>query len=136
ECEGETGFRARESATLADLLQREGLVIATGGGAVLDADSRQRMRARGFVVYLQVSLQRQIERLARSRSPPLPAASDREQVAQRRSAVRAPLYAEVADLCFDTALRYPPQATAQLPRLLQAQWNRIPQSGIQETTPA
>src|SRR5690606_928392 len=71
ECEGEPGFRARESATLVDLLQREGLVIATGGGAVLDAGSRQRMRARGFVVYLQVSLARQVERLARDRSRPL-----------------------------------------------------------------
>lgn len=136
ECEGEPGFRARESATLADLLQREGLVIATGGGAVLDAGSRQRMRARGFVVYLQVSLVRQIERLARDRSRPLIAGDDREQVLQRLSELRAPLYLEVADLCFDTDLRFPPQATAQLTRLLQAQWHRIPQSGTQETTTA
>ena len=136
ECEGEVGFRARESATLADLLQREGLVIATGGGAVLDAGSRQRMRARGFVVYLQVSLARQVERLARDRSRPLIAGDDREQVLQRLSGLREPLYREVADLCFDTDQRFPPQATAQLARLLQAQWHRIPQSGIQDPTTA
>lgn len=124
ECEGEAGFRARESATLADLLQREGLVIATGGGAVLDAGSRQRMRERGFVVHLQVGLARQLERLARDRTRPLLAGDDRADVLRRLSEARAPLYAEVADLCFDTNSLFPPQATEQLARRLDAQWMR------------
>src|SRR5690606_21404129 len=136
ECEGEPGFRARESATLAELLQRDGLVSATGGAAVPHPASRQRMRARGLAVYLPVSLARQVERLARDRSRPLIAGDDRAQVLQRLSGLREPLYVEVADLCFDTDQRFPPQATAQLARLLQAQWNRVPQSGIQETTTA
>jgi len=124
ECEGETGFRAREAATLAELLLRDGLVIATGGGAVLDAGSRQRMRERGFVVHLQVSLARQLERLARDRSRPLLAGDDRTDVLRRLTEARAPLYAEVADLCFDTDTLFPPQAAAQLARLLDAQWTR------------
>ena len=122
ECEGEAGFRAREAATLADLLQGHGQVIATGGGAVLDPASRQRMRERGFVVHLQVGLARQIERLARDRSRPLLAGDDRDAVLARLSAERAPLYAEVADLCFDTDQLFPPQAATQLARLLDAQW--------------
>ncbi|WP_202844325.1 shikimate kinase [Luteimonas saliphila] len=132
ELEGEAGFRAREAATLEALLQREGLVIATGGGAVLDAGSRQRMRVRGFVVHLQVSLARQLERLARDRSRPLLAGDDREQVLRRLSELRAPLYAEVADLCFDTDTLFPPQAAAQLARLLEAQWTRDAHPDLQE----
>ncbi|TWT21191.1 shikimate kinase [Luteimonas marina] len=124
ECEGETGFRAREAATLAELLARDGLVVATGGGAVLDAGSRRQMRERGFVVHLQVSLARQLERLARDRSRPLLAGDDRADVLRRLTETRAPLYAEVADLCFDTNNLFPPQATEQLARLLDARWTR------------
>src|SRR5699024_449061 len=52
ECEGEAGFRARERAALAETLEGAGLVVATGGGAVLDPDNRGLMRQRGFVVHL------------------------------------------------------------------------------------
>ena len=135
ECEGEAGFRAREAATLADLLQREGLVIATGGGAVLDAGSRALMRERGFVVHLKVSLERQLERLARDRSRPLIAGDDRRQVLQRLSAERAPLYAEVADLDFDTDILLPPQAATRITRLLEARWTRVP-APISQDNPA
>ena len=136
ECEGEAGFRAREAATLAELLGREGLVIATGGGAVLDAGSRQRMRERGFVVHLQVGPARQLERLARDRSRPLLRNAAREQVLRELGRQRAPLYAEVADLRFDTDPWLPPQASAQLARLLQARWSRLSIDGCQETSPA
>ncbi len=134
DCEGEAGFRAREAATLADLLQREGLVIATGGGAVLDAGSRRRMRERGFVVHLKVSLERQLDRLARDRSRPLIAGDDRRQVLERLSAQRAPLYAEVADLHFDTDTLFPPQAAARIARLLDARWTRSTGSATQDHT--
>lgn len=134
ECEGEAGFRAREAATLAELLAGSGLIIATGGGAVLDAGNRQRMRERGFVVHLQVSLPRQLERLARDRSRPLLAGVDREAVLRRLTQQRAPLYAEVADLGFDTDAHLPPQASAALARLLDAQWTRIaPQDSLEHS---
>ena len=136
ECEGEAGFRAREAATLAELLLGSDQVIATGGGAVLDASSRQCMRTHAFVVYLQVSLARQLERLARDRSRPLIAGDDREQVLERLTRQRAPLYAEVADLCFDTDQLFPPQAAAQLARMLRAQWTRLPHDGFKDTLTA
>ena len=134
ECEGEAGFRAREAATLADLLAGERQLLATGGGAVLDPGSRRRMRERGFVVYLHVSLARQLERLARDRQRPLIAGADREAVLQRLSEQRAPLYADVADLRFDTDALFPPQAAAQLARLLEAQWTRDCHADFQERT--
>ena len=124
ECEGEAGFRARETATLADLLHGEGQVIATGGGAVLDAGNRALMRDRGFVVHLHVSLARQLERLARDRTRPLLAGDDRADVLQSLSEQRAPLYAEVADLRFDTNTLFPSQAALQLGRALEKAWTR------------
>src|ERR1051326_1395633 len=52
EIEGEAGFRAREEQAVAELTAMDGIVLATGGGAVLSADSRRRLTARGAVVYL------------------------------------------------------------------------------------
>ena len=135
ECEGEAGFRAREAATLAELLAGDRQIIATGGGAVLDAGSRALMRRRGFVVHLQVSLDRQLERLARDRSRPLLASGDRAQVLHRLTRERAPLYAEVADLVFDTDMLFPPQAAAQLARLLDARWSRDVPVSVPEPLP-
>jgi shikimate kinase len=124
ECEGETGFRARERTALAELLAGEGQLIATGGGAVLDAGNRERMRARGFEVYLQVDVAGQLERLARDRTRPLLQRDDREDVLRQLSTTRAPLYAEVADLCFDTNGLGSSDAACQLGRLLAGRWQR------------
>lgn len=102
ESEGEAGFRTRERETLARLLRGEGQVLATGGGAVLDTGNRERMRAGGFVVWLQASIEAQLQRLAGDRSRPLLPQGDRGDALRRLAAVRAPLYAEVADVAFDT----------------------------------
>jgi shikimate kinase len=124
ECEGETGFRARERTALSALLAAGGQVVSTGGGAVLDADNRRRMRERGFVVYLQVSVEGQLQRLARDRSRPLLQRDDRAEVLRGLSSARAPLYAEVADLCFDTEGLNPADAAVALVRLLDGRWRR------------
>jgi shikimate kinase len=99
---GESGFRERERCALAELLAGEGQLVATGGGAVLDADNRQRMRERGFVVYLAAGLESQIKRLQRDRTRPLLQRADREEVLRDLARVREPLYLEVADLVMDT----------------------------------
>lgn len=122
--EGEPGFRARERAVLAGLLAREGLLVATGGGAVLDPDNRRRMRGRGFVLHLHVGVERQLQRLARDRSRPLLAGDDREAVLRRLAGERAPLYEEVADLRVDTDALSPPQACALITRLLVRRWRQ------------
>ena len=124
ECEGEPGFRARERAALAELLAGDGVLLATGGGAVLDAGNRALLRARGFVVHLQVSVDQQLERLARDRTRPLLARDDREQVLHDLAVSRAPLYADVADLCFDTDHMTASEAAAKLAQRLDACWTR------------
>lgn len=125
EHEGEAGFRARESAVLTELLQADGLLLATGGGAVLAADNRRLLRERGFVVQLQVSVEQQLERLAADRSRPLLARGDREQVLRDLAQARAPFYAQVADLRFDTAAMTAAEAATQLAVALDHHWRRI-----------
>ena len=131
DCEGETGFRARERAALAELLAGDHRVVATGGGAVLDAGNRACMRERGFVVWLQVDVPVQLQRLARDRSRPLLQRADREQVLHALATERGPLYAEVADLCFDTDGLAAAEAASALAALLAERWRRPPMPALQ-----
>lgn len=119
---GEAGFRAHEKRVLAKLLEQGGQLLSTGGGAVLDADNRRRIRERGFVVWLRVGVASQLQRLQRDKSRPLLQRDDREQVLHEMAAQRDPLYREVADLAIDTDLHSPAEATAHLVVRLAAQW--------------
>jgi shikimate kinase len=124
DCEGEDGFRARERTTLAALLAGTGMLAATSGGAVLDPGSRALIRMRGYAVWLQVAPDEQLRRLAKDRTRPLIASGDRAQVLRRLALQRDPLYAEVADLPFDTTGLSPANAARELADLLQARWQR------------
>lgn len=119
---GEAGFREHERSVLESVLSTPGHLISTGGGAVLDADSRREMREHGFVVYLRVSVASQLQRLQRDRSRPLLQRGDRERVLHALHAVREPLYRDVADLILDTDHLTPAEATAQLVVRLAASW--------------
>ena len=133
---GEAAFRTLERDLLARLLEGEGLVIATGGGAVLDAGSRARMRDRGFVVHLHVDVDTQPQRLARDRKRPLLAVPDREAVLRRIAEERAPLYAEVADLRFVSRAGSLGEACGRLSVLLHERWHLASPSPIaQERAP-
>ena len=124
-CEGEAGFRRRESALLAELLQGQDQLIATGGGVVLAADNRALLKSLACVVHLDVSVAGQLERLARCHSRPLLQRDDRETVLRAMAIERAPLYAEVAHVYLDTEGCTPEQACrALLPRIQQA-WQRV-----------
>ena len=96
--EGESGFRHREAAMLDELSQRDGIVLATGGGAILEATSRVHLRERGFVIWLDASIDVQLARLARDRHRPLLKADDRRARLDELAATRNPLYTEVSDL--------------------------------------
>lgn len=124
ECEGEAGFRAREAAMLAQLLADDGVLLATGGGAVLDAGNRQLLRRRGYVVHLQVTPEQQLERLGRDHTRPLLQRADREQVLQAMARARTPLYREVADLQFDTGGLDAAEAANRLATQLRQHWQR------------
>ncbi len=121
---GEAGFRERESAALRLLLEGQGKLVSTGGGAVLDAGNRQLLRQHGFVVFLQVSVQGQLKRLGRCSNRPLLQRPDREEALARMAELRNPLYHEVADLCLPTDELTPAAATAQLVQLLASRWQR------------
>lgn len=112
---GEAAFRALERTELCELLARaEPCVLATGGGAVLDAGSRRLMRERGFVVHLQVDVGTQLERLADDRDRPLLARPDREAALHAMAAAREPLYFETAHLRIDTTQAEPAAIAADL----------------------
>ena len=105
EKEGEAGFRAREREVLDALTVRPGVLVATGGGAVLDPDTRARLRSRGCVVYLRTSVNQQLARTRRSGHRPLLRNPDPLGTLERRMQVRAPLYEVTADLVVETDSR-------------------------------
>jgi shikimate kinase len=111
ETEGEAGFRRRETDTLRAVLAGAPAVIATGGGAVLDAGNRAAMRAAGTVIYLAVDPATQLARLQDDTDRPLLQTADPAGTLAALQALREPLYREVADLVFDTTA-LSPQAAA------------------------
>ncbi|MCB1602053.1 MAG: shikimate kinase [Lysobacterales bacterium] len=110
--EGEGAFRQREAATLARATELDGIVLATGGGSVLDPGSRQLLRERGLVIYLEAPVDLQLERLARDRTRPLLRAPDRTQRLINLASARNPIYQDLADLTI-TADRSGPGSTAR-----------------------
>lgn len=122
---GEAGFRTLESQALARALDADGVLVATGAGAVLSPANRELMRRRAFVVHLHVSVQAQLSRLARDRTRPLLQRPDRAQVLDRMAGEREPLYRELAELCLDTDHHVPAEATAQLVLQLAARWQQL-----------
>lgn len=102
ELEGEDGFRRREAQLIAELAQPAGCVLATGGGAVLNADSRALLHRGGFVVYLQAGVSDLWQRLRRDRGRPLLRTSDPRARIEALVAQRDPLYREAAHCVIPT----------------------------------
>ncbi|HEX2238313.1 MAG TPA: shikimate kinase AroK [Gammaproteobacteria bacterium] len=118
EFEGESGFRHRESCALDELTRKSGIVLATGGGAVLCAQNREWLRTRGFVVYLCASVETQLRRTARDRCRPLLQTADRRKALTELLQQRDPLYREIAHMVIKTDRQSIPSITrAVLKRL-------------------
>lgn len=107
EIEGEDGFRRRESTLLEEVTGREGLILATGGGAVLAPGNRERLRDRGVVVYLSAPIETLLERTARDRHRPLLQTPDRRKTLEEILRTREPLYRETAHLVVKSSSRAP-----------------------------
>ena len=103
EIEGEAGFRQRERAMIDELTRRPGIVLATGGGAVLAPESRERLRGRGLVVYLRASTEEIWQRTRRDRGRPLLATADPRKRIAELLAEREQLYSQTAHLTFDSS---------------------------------
>jgi shikimate kinase len=129
--EGEAGFRKRESAVLAELAAGEGVVLSTGGGAVLSEANRSVLRERGFVIWLDATIDAQLARLERDRQRPLLKAPDRRARLEHLASERNALYAEVADLRIASSGTGNSAHTARhIVAILEARWQR----GFADTT--
>ncbi|GMM69584.1 MAG: shikimate kinase AroK [Pseudomonadota bacterium] len=100
--EGEDGFRKREENVINDLTDKQGIVLATGGGSIVTKAVRNRLSARGIVVYLQTTIDKQVARTQRDKRRPLLQNEDPEKVLRELAEMRNPLYEEVADYIVDT----------------------------------
>ena len=105
--EGEAGFRRRESRMIAQLTERREILLATGGGAVLDPANRDLLKDRGIVVYLHVSLELQLSRELKDDNRPLLQTANREQRIRELFEARHPIYSELADIRVEAKRKYP-----------------------------
>jgi shikimate kinase len=126
EIEGEAGFRQRESMLLDECSQRQGIVLATGAGAVLAPDNRRILRERGFVAWLQASIEQQLDRLARDTKRPLLAGVDRRERLESMARIRSAIYDEMADLAIPGESEGVPAASERSIALLDRHWQRLP----------
>lgn len=100
--EGEEGFRAREESVIDDLTQRQGIVLATGGGVVMREANRRHLHGRGVVVYLATPVSIQLERTSRDRNRPLLRTPDPRKRLTELMELRDPLYRETAHIVMPT----------------------------------
>jgi len=119
EFEGEAGFRNRERTVIEELAQQDNIVMATGGGAVMVAENRQQLAARGLVIYLHCSPEQQYSRTARDRSRPLLDTDDPQQRLKDLMAEREPVYRQVADMVVSTERRGTSSVVKEIRRRLE-----------------
>jgi len=112
--EGEEGFRQREMKALDELSRKQHIVLATGGGIVLKPENREKLKKRGFVVYLTARLDLLVERTAKDKKRPLLQVDDPRQALKKTLEVRDPLYREVASIIVPTDHQNPRQASREI----------------------
>ena len=103
--EGEEGFRDRESSALRELLSQNNRVIATGGGSVLRKENQQLLKQKGFIVFLDTSVNQQMQRLARDKKRPLLQTENPRARLEALLKERRPIYLDLADLAVKTDKR-------------------------------
>lgn len=118
--EGEAGFRQRESAVIRDLVQRADVVLATGGGVVLNPQNRADLAENGIVVYLKSSVHDLWQRTRHDRNRPLLQTADPLAKLKELYEQRDPLYTEIADLVIHSGKQSPQSLVAKLEQELAA----------------
>ncbi|MDP1930535.1 MAG: shikimate kinase AroK [Gammaproteobacteria bacterium] len=117
--EGEQGFRIREARMIDTLSRREGIILATGGGAILAPESRSNLKSRGIVVYLRASVAQQLERTGKDKNRPLLQTENPLAKIKELIKIREPLYRETAHVTVDTSRRSPRSVTAEILRQIE-----------------
>ena len=100
--EGEEGFRKREEAVIDELTQKDNIILATGGGAILRPSNRQHLKERSTVIYLHSDISNLIERVRHDKNRPLLQTQDPEAKLRELMEIREPLYRETADITINT----------------------------------
>jgi shikimate kinase len=103
--EGEQGFRDRETNALNELLSENNQVIATGGGSVLRRENQQLLKQKGYIVFLDTSINQQMQRLRRDKKRPLLQTENPRERLESLLAERRPIYLDLADLAVKTDRR-------------------------------
>lgn len=114
EVEGEETFRRREAALLDELTQRPGIVLATGGGAVLLLENREHLHSRGLVVYLESTVDEILRRTQADKARPLLQASDRRARIEELLTKRRSLYESTAHLAFHSGMFNPKKLVTRI----------------------
>ena len=96
--EGERGFRERETKVLEELTLLPHIVLSTGGGAVLRRENRRHLKTRGVVVFLDVTVDVQMQRIENDKKRPLLQNVDKIEVLNKMKRSRDPLYNEISDI--------------------------------------
>lgn len=124
--EGESGFRIRETQVIDELTQSQGQVLATGGGAIMNAHNRTHLSKRGHVVYLQTSVKQQLARTARDKQRPLLQQPNPEQILTQLMQVREPHYLEIAHTIINTDGRAPRSVVSEILQRVSPQTDQAP----------
>ncbi|MCE0493965.1 shikimate kinase AroK [Vibrio salinus] len=119
--EGEDGFRKREETVINELTEQQGIVLATGGGSVKSKDNRNRLSARGIVVYLETTIEKQLARTNRDKKRPLLQTDSPREVLESLAGERNPLYEEIADVIVKTDDQSAKVVAAQIVKMLEEQ---------------
>ena len=122
EIEGEQGFREREAQIIAELTQRDGIVIATGGGAVLNPDSRRALHGTGVVIYLHAQPADLWQRTRHDQNRPLLRAANPQARLTELYVFRDPLYRETAHVVVETGRQSPRLLAGNIEAQLRSLW--------------
>jgi shikimate kinase len=116
--EGEAGFREREESVIRDLCERDNIVLATGGGAVIREANRAALQSHGVVIYLHTTVEQQLERTARDKNRPLLQTENPAETLQQLLRQRDPLYRQTCDITLHTDRRHPKAVVSEIFRQL------------------
>lgn len=116
--EGEQGFRRRETGMLKELVEKRGIVLATGGGAVLAAENQQLLRDNGLVIYLRATAEHLAGRVRLDRRRPLLQSGDKLAKIRELLTQREPIYQQLADMVIETNNRSIPRVVRQISRMV------------------
>ena len=115
--EGEQGFRRRETRMLKELVEERGIVLATGGGAILASENRQLLRDNGLIIYLKASAEHLAGRVKLDRRRPLLQTGDKLAKIRELMTQREPVYLQLADMVVETNNRSIPRVVREISKI-------------------